>query len=146
MPADGVIESGASSLDESTMTGETQPVARCVGDAVTGGSQNIESPLTLRITHAGRDTRVAGILDLTDRAFASRPRIALKSARLAHHFVLQVLLIAAVVALAGGSSPLTEPSGSRFRCWSSPAPAPWRWPRPPRSPPPTADCIGAAPC
>ncbi|SHK34139.1 heavy metal translocating P-type ATPase [Halomonas caseinilytica] len=100
VPADGVIESGASSLDESTMTGETQPVARCVGDAVTGGSQNIESPLTLRITHAGRDTRVAGILDLTDRAFASRPRIALKSARLAHHFVLQVLLIAAVVALA----------------------------------------------
>ncbi|MBW5799488.1 heavy metal translocating P-type ATPase [Halomonas elongata] len=100
VPADGVIESGASSLDESTLTGETQPVTRRIGDAVTGGSQNLESPLTLRITRAGSDTRVAGLLDLTDRAFAERPRIALKSARLAHHFVLQVLLIAAVVALA----------------------------------------------
>ncbi|MDT8894950.1 heavy metal translocating P-type ATPase [Halomonas sp. I1] len=100
VPADGVIESGHSSLDESTLTGETQPVARHVGDTVTGGSQNIENPLTLRITHAGRDTRVASILDLTDRAFASRPRLALRSAHLAHRFVLQVLLIAAAVALA----------------------------------------------
>ncbi|WP_275286458.1 heavy metal translocating P-type ATPase [Halomonas elongata] len=100
VPADGVIESGASSLDESTLTGETQPVTRRIGDTVTGGSQNLESPLTLRITHAGRDTRVAGILDLTDRAFASRPRIALRSAQLAHHFVLQVLLIAIAVSVA----------------------------------------------
>ncbi|MGM0537375.1 MAG: heavy metal translocating P-type ATPase [Pseudomonadota bacterium] len=100
VPADGVIESGASSLDESMLTGEYLPVTRGVGDRVTGGSQNIESPLTVRVTHAGTDARVAHIVDLTDRAFASRPRIAQLAARMAHHFVLQVLLISFGVAVA----------------------------------------------
>ncbi|XKE46297.1 cadmium-translocating P-type ATPase [Halomonas organivorans] len=99
VPADGVIESGESSLDESMLTGETLPVTRRTGDPVTGGSQNIESPLTVRVTRAGQDARAARLVDLTDRAFASRPRIARVTARLAHHFVLQVLLIAAAVAL-----------------------------------------------
>ncbi|MBB3191333.1 heavy metal translocating P-type ATPase [Halomonas cerina] len=100
VPADGVIESGESSLDESMLTGEYLPVTRRAGESVTGGSQNIESPLTVRVTHAGQDARVASIVDLTDRAFASRPRIARMTARLAHHFVLQVLLIATLVAIA----------------------------------------------
>ncbi|UYG08451.1 heavy metal translocating P-type ATPase [Halomonas sp. M4R1S46] len=99
VPADGVIESGTSSLDESMLTGETLPVTRGVGDTVTGGSQNIESPLTVRVTRAGRDARVASLMDLTDRAFASRPRLARMTARLAHHFVVQVLLIALAVAV-----------------------------------------------
>ncbi|MDI5919907.1 heavy metal translocating P-type ATPase [Halomonas sp. LR5S13] len=100
VPADGVIESGESSLDESMLTGEYLPVTRGVGDRVTGGSQNIESPLTVRVTHAGADARVASIVDLTDRAFASRPRIAELAARMAHHFVLQVLIISFGVAIA----------------------------------------------
>ncbi|MDZ7854033.1 MAG: heavy metal translocating P-type ATPase [Halomonas sp.] len=100
VPADGVIESGESSLDESMLTGEYLPVTRGIDDRVTGGSQNIESPLTIRVTHAGADARVASIVDLTDRAFASRPRIAQLAARMAHHFVLQVLLISLAVALA----------------------------------------------
>ncbi|MDR9439458.1 MAG: heavy metal translocating P-type ATPase [Halomonas sp.] len=100
VPADGVIESGESSLDESMLTGEYLPVTRGVGERVTGGSQNIESPLTVCVTHAGADARVASIIDLTDRAFASRPRIAQLAARMAHHFVLQVLLISFGVAVA----------------------------------------------
>ncbi|PRY71706.1 heavy metal translocating P-type ATPase [Halomonas ventosae] len=100
VPADGVIEAGESSLDESMLTGEYLPVTRGVGDRVTGGSQNIESPLTVRVTHAGADARVASIVDLTDRAFASRPRIAQLAARMAHHFVLQVLIISVGVAVA----------------------------------------------
>ncbi|MBB3142935.1 heavy metal translocating P-type ATPase [Halomonas organivorans] len=102
VPADGVIEDGESSLDESMLTGEPLPVNRGVGDAVTGGSHNVESPLTMRVTRAGRDARAARLLDLTDRAFASRPRIARQAARLAHHFVLQVLLIAAATAMVWG--------------------------------------------
>ncbi|MCK2184786.1 heavy metal translocating P-type ATPase [Halomonas getboli] len=100
VPADGVIEQGASSLDESMLTGEALPVTRGVGDPVTGGSHNVESPLTVRVTRAGHDARAAQLLDLTDRAFAERPRIARQAARLAHHFVLQVLLIAAATGLA----------------------------------------------
>ena len=97
VPADGVIEDGESSLDESMLTGEYLPVTRRVGDSITGGSQNIESPLVVRVTHAGREARVAGIVDLTDRAFASRPRLAQMAARMAHLFVLRLLMVTAVV-------------------------------------------------
>ncbi|QTF93565.1 heavy metal translocating P-type ATPase [Halomonas sp. BM-2019] len=99
VPADGVIEDGESSLDESMLTGEYLPVTRRLGDTVTGGSQNIESPLVVRVTHAGRDARVAGIVDLTDRAFASRPRLAQLAARMAHLFVLRLLVVTAVVTI-----------------------------------------------
>lgn len=100
VPADGIIEQGESSLDESMLTGEYLPVTRCVGQTVVGGSQNMENPLVIRVTHAGRQARVAGIIDLTDRAFASRPRLAQLAARMAHLFVLRLLLVAACVAVA----------------------------------------------
>ncbi|WP_242457975.1 heavy metal translocating P-type ATPase [Halomonas sp. YLGW01] len=100
VPADGMIEDGTSSLDESMLTGEAQPVTRGVGDAVTGGSHNVDSPLVVRVTHAGREARATAILDLTDRAFASRPRIAELASRWAHLFVLRLLVVSAGVAIA----------------------------------------------
>lgn len=100
VPADGIIEDGESSLDESMLTGEYLPVTRRVGDSVVGGSQNMENPLTVRVTHAGSSARVAGIVDLTDRAFASRPRLAQMAARMAHLFVLRLLVVTACVTVA----------------------------------------------
>lgn len=100
VPADGLIEEGESSLDESMLTGEYLPVTRRVGEMITGGSQNMENPLVIRVTHAGRDARVAGIVDLTDRAFATRPRLAQMAARMAHLFVLRLLLVTTCVAVA----------------------------------------------
>ncbi|MGR2739833.1 heavy metal translocating P-type ATPase [Billgrantia sp. Q4P2] len=100
VPADGVIEEGESSLDESMLTGEYLPVNRRIGDTVTGGSQNIESPLVVRVTHAGKEARVASIVDLTDRAFASRPRLAQMAARMSHLFVLRLLVVTVCVTTA----------------------------------------------
>ncbi|EPC02978.1 ATPase P [Litchfieldella anticariensis FP35 = DSM 16096] len=98
VPADGMIVDGESSLDESMLTGEYLPVTRRAGDHVTGGSQNIESPLVVRVTHAGKNARIARIVDLTDRAFASRPKIAQMASRMAHLFVLRLLFVTAGVA------------------------------------------------
>ncbi|AQU81183.1 MULTISPECIES: heavy metal translocating P-type ATPase [unclassified Halomonas] len=100
VPADGIIEEGESSLDESMLTGEYLPVTRRIGDSVTGGSQNMENPLIVTVTHAGGEARVAGIVDLTDRAFASRPRLAQMAARMAHLFVLRLLLVTVCVTVA----------------------------------------------
>jgi Cu2+-exporting ATPase len=100
VPADGVIEDGTASLDESMLTGESRPVTRCPGDAVTGGSHNVDSPLVVRVTHVGREARASAILDLTDRAFAKRPRIAELASRWAHVFVLRLLVVSLGVAIA----------------------------------------------
>ncbi|WP_447555353.1 heavy metal translocating P-type ATPase [Vreelandella sp. EE22] len=100
VPADGIIEQGESSLDESMLTGEYLPVTRRLGERVTGGSQNMENALVVRVTHPGRQATVSHILDLTDRAFASRPKLARLAERMAHRFVFRLLLVTMGVAIA----------------------------------------------
>ncbi|KAB0693869.1 heavy metal translocating P-type ATPase [Pseudomonas aeruginosa] len=53
LPADGVILDGQSSVDESLLTGEYLPHPRQAGDAVTGGTLNVEGPLTVEVVAKG---------------------------------------------------------------------------------------------
>jgi P-type Cu2+ transporter len=99
VPADGVVVAGESELDERLLTGESRPQAKRAGDALIGSSFNLGSPLVMRITRVGTDTVLAGILRLLDRAVAERPRIARSADRVAQHFVLALLAVAAVVAV-----------------------------------------------
>jgi Cu2+-exporting ATPase len=98
VPADGVVVDGASEFDERLLTGESRPRPRRVGDDLTGGSLNVGNPLVLRVTRIGAATVLAGILRLLDRAAGEKPRIARSADRIAQHFVLALLIIAAMVA------------------------------------------------
>ncbi|GAB4174342.1 MAG: heavy metal translocating P-type ATPase [Rhodocyclaceae bacterium] len=98
-PADGTVLEGASSADESLLTGESLPVARRSGDPVLGGSLNCESPLLVRIERVGDATRLAAIRRLMEHATSERPRVVVAADRIAGWFVA-VLLAAAVLAAA----------------------------------------------
>ncbi|WP_447527834.1 heavy metal translocating P-type ATPase [Vreelandella sp. TE19] len=99
VPADGVIEQGESSLDESMLTGEFLPVTRRLNERVTGGSQNMENALVVRVTRAGSSAAISHVLDLTDRAFERRPRLARLAETMAQRFVLRLLLVTVCVAI-----------------------------------------------
>ncbi len=58
VPADGIIETGGTSVDESTMTGEATPVPRGAGDEVMSGTQNLEGGITIRVTAAAQDATI----------------------------------------------------------------------------------------
>ena len=75
VPADGVLERGDSSADESLLTGESRPVAKTSGAALVGGSVNLEQPLVMRVTRAGAETQAAAIARLVERAAAGKPRL-----------------------------------------------------------------------
>lgn len=100
VPADGILSSARASVDESMLTGEPLPVSRVRGDTIHAGSMVVDSPLELSITRVGNATRVASIIDLTDRAFAERPRLARATERIAHHFILSLLIFSVLVASA----------------------------------------------
>ncbi|MBF3109415.1 cation-translocating P-type ATPase, partial [Pseudomonas aeruginosa] len=70
LPADGVILDGQSSVDESLLTGEYLPHPRQAGDAVTGGTLNVEGPLTVEVGALGDDSRLSAIVRLLERAQA----------------------------------------------------------------------------
>ncbi len=94
VPCDGVVLEGRSSLDESLLTGESLPQLRALGDALIGGTLNVESPLLMRVEKVGEDTILSSIIRLLDRAQTEKPRIAHIADRVAVWFVGALLLLA----------------------------------------------------
>ena len=99
VPADGRILAGEASIDEALLTGETLPRTRGPGDAVVGGSVNVNGSLRVRIEALGADTVLSGIARLLERAQSDRPRIARLADWVARRFVAAVLTIAVAVGL-----------------------------------------------
>ena len=100
IPADGHVVEGASCANESLLTGESLPVAKAVGSAVTGGAVNVESPLLVRVEQVGGATRLSAIIRLMERAAMEKPRLVETADRIAGRFILALLLVAVVVAVA----------------------------------------------
>jgi Cu2+-exporting ATPase len=99
LPADGRIVDGQSSIDESVLTGEYLPQSRQTGDAVTAGTLNVESPLTVEVLALGHDTRLSAIVRLLDRAQSEKPRTAQIADRAAQWFLVISLVLAAGIGL-----------------------------------------------
>ncbi|MBU0751280.1 MAG: heavy metal translocating P-type ATPase [Gammaproteobacteria bacterium] len=100
VPSDGVVEEGASSLDESMLTGESLPVAKGVGDAVIGGCINGNGAFVMRVTAVGGDTVLSGIVKLVDHAQGAKLPVQKLADRISARFVPAVAGIGALT-LAG---------------------------------------------
>ena len=74
VPADGDVIDGESSVDESMLTGESQPVAKKKGAQVIGGSINGEGSLTAEIKRTGRDSYLSQVIELVRQAQESKSR------------------------------------------------------------------------
>jgi Cu2+-exporting ATPase len=94
VPADGVVIEGASSADESLLTGESRPVTKRAGDELAAGSVNLEQPLVMRVTRAGADTRAAAIARLAERGAASKPRLVEAAEGVARQLTWIIVLVA----------------------------------------------------
>jgi P-type Cu+ transporter len=75
VPVDGVIEEGASQVDESLLTGESLPVDKQPGDTVTGGAINAHGMLLARTTAVGAESTLARIIRLVENAQAAKAPI-----------------------------------------------------------------------
>jgi P-type Cu+ transporter len=100
LPVDGVVLEGRSHIDESLITGESLPVPKAPGDAVTAGSINGEGAIALRTTAIGAETTLARIIRLVESAQAEKAPIQRLVDRVSAVFVPAILVIAAIT-LAG---------------------------------------------
>jgi Cu+-exporting ATPase len=96
VPVDGVVESGASSVDESMLTGESMPTGKAVGARVVGGSVNGTGAFVMRADKIGRDTLLAQIVSLVSAAQRSQAPIQRLADKVASWFVPGVIAIAAL--------------------------------------------------
>ncbi len=74
LAADGVVEGGGGTIDNSMLTGESTPEPVVSGDRVHAGAINLMHPVRVRITETGSDTAIAEIARLMDEAGQSRSR------------------------------------------------------------------------
>ena len=93
---DGLVESGASAVDASLITGESLPVEVNVGDAVVGSTVNIDGTLTVRATRVGADTHLARIAQLVNQAQSGKAPVQRLADRVSAIFVPVVIAIAIV--------------------------------------------------
>ena len=94
VPVDGVVIEGAGTVDESVITGESVPVEKGVGAAVTGATVNRTGWFAMRAEHVGADTVLAGIVRMVDEATSSKAPIEKLADKISGVFVPVVIAIA----------------------------------------------------
>ena len=99
IPVDSVISTGASSLDESMLTGESFPVKKTDGDQVFGGTLNKNGVLTIKAVHVGQETMLSRIIKMVQDAQGSKAPIASMADRISLYFVPTVMVLALIAGL-----------------------------------------------
>ena len=107
--ADGVVEKGESSVDESPITGESVPRDKAAGDEVFSGTVNTHGLLQVRVTHAGDESTLARLIHLVEEARDHRTAPVVRVAdRYARYFLPAILLAAGAVYFLAADADTTE--------------------------------------
>tara|TARA_R110002051_G_scaffold8386_5_gene35226 strand:+ start:13433 stop:15505 length:2073 start_codon:yes stop_codon:yes gene_type:complete len=102
VPVDGIVEEGASSLDESMLTGESLPISKRPGDRVIGATMNTSGALVIRAEKVGSATVLSQIVQLVAQAQRSRAPMQRMADLVAGYFVMAVVVIAILTLIVWG--------------------------------------------
>jgi Cu+-exporting ATPase len=102
VPVDGVVEEGASHVDESMVTGEPVPAAKKPGDRVTGATINGSGSLVIRAERVGAETLLARIVHMVGEAQRTRAPVQRLVDVISAYFVEAVIGVAVLTAVAWG--------------------------------------------
>ncbi len=94
LPADGTLAADEAVVNEALLTGESRPVRRMRGEALTGGAVNAANAFVMQVERVGSDTTLSHIERLMERALSERPRWVELAQRASGVFVAAVLACA----------------------------------------------------
>ena len=97
IPADGVVLSGESSINQANITGESLAADKSAGDEVFGGTNNLTGALDIRVTKAGKDATLGRVQSLIIDAEQTRVPLARLIDRYAGWYTPTILMIAGIV-------------------------------------------------
>ncbi len=95
VPVDGVVQSGSGALDQSSLTGESEPVNKGIGDHVYSSTLNVGGSLEVRTMKVGEDTTFAKIVRLIQEAQKAKAPINTTADRFATGYVIAMVALAA---------------------------------------------------
>lgn len=100
IPADGMLLSEKTRLDEALLSGEAAARVRLKDEAVVAGSLVLDGPIEILVTRVGAETFLANLVNLSTKAQTQRPKLTRRGEKATNHFVLRVLVITSLT-LAG---------------------------------------------
>lgn len=102
VPVDGEVIEGASSFDESSLTGESLPVAKDAGGQLLSGSINAEGAVTIRAAHTAQESQYEQIIKLVRNASSTRSPFVRLADRYSIPFTVSAFIIAGTVGIISG--------------------------------------------
>ena len=107
IPCDGRVAEGAALVDESLLSGEARPVAKQIGDEITGGTVATDAPLLVEVTRIGPETTLAQMIALVEAALAAKSPVEQWADKISRRVVPSLFVLAlaaaAVLSLTGHS-------------------------------------------
>ncbi len=98
IPVDGTVVSGASSVNEATITGEAAPVSKAIGSSVYAGTMNVDGALEVEVTAHAHDTTLNRIISMVEEAEERKAPVERFIDRFAKYYTPVVLLSALLIA------------------------------------------------
>lgn len=99
IPVDGIVIEGSSSIDQSSITGESVPVEKTIGDSLVSGTINKNGYLKVKATKVGNDTTLSQIIKLVEEATSSKAPISKLADKVSGIFVPVVITIAIIATI-----------------------------------------------
>ena len=99
VPLDGIIIEGSSSIDTSSLTGESVPLELSMGDVIISGSVNLTSPLRIRVTKEFDESTVSKILELAENASTKKAKAEKFVTTFAKYYTPAVVIAALLIAV-----------------------------------------------
>jgi Zn2+/Cd2+-exporting ATPase len=118
VPLDGEVIDGRSYVNLIHLTGESQPMAKAIGDDVPAGAGNLDGTLTIRVTRSSGDSTVSRIIKLITEAQEAKPKVEQFLDRFGKYYAMTIILLSFCFALAlplFWGLPYLGPEGSVYR-------------------------------
>lgn len=92
--SDGIVIMGSTSINESMLSGEHDPVGKSIGDKVFAGTVNGDGNITIEVTNAANNSVLSQLIRLSEQCQAYKPKLAQLSDKIAQYFVALILVTA----------------------------------------------------
>lgn len=99
VPADGIISSGHSQLNEAMLSGEQLPISKTINDKVFAGTINGDGNITVQVTQVSNQSFLSQLIRLSEQSQAHKPKMAKLSDKIAQYFVALILLTSIATAI-----------------------------------------------
>ncbi len=103
VPVDGIVESGQCSIDQSSLTGESEPVAKNEGDQVFSSTLVVAGSLTVRAKKVGEDTTFSKIIDLVEESQSAKAPIGSMAEKFASWYIVATIICALTIYFFSGN-------------------------------------------